>query len=144
MIFLFVCSTPPRRRLWLHHAVRSLLERRLSELRATFPMKVSCHVEIFFSMLGISTHFLLTVSFVMCLYFTSDMLMPDMCQMLLCRHTSIFFRRDVRSNQLSHPHSNRLAGMARKTRYLLRLSTLASAQNLERAPIDAFPDSRRA
>ena len=54
MIFLFVCSTPPRRRLWLHHAVRSLLERRLSELRATFPMNVSCHVAICFSMLGIS------------------------------------------------------------------------------------------
>ena len=35
MDFLFLCSTPPRRLLWLHHAVRSSVGRWSSNLRAT-------------------------------------------------------------------------------------------------------------
>ena len=66
MYFLFVCSTPPRRLLRLHHTVRSLVGRWSSELRVTFPMNVSCRVAICFSMLGISKNFLITVSFMMC------------------------------------------------------------------------------
>ena len=66
MDFLFVCSTPPRRRLWLHHAVSSLVGRWSSELRATFPMNFSYRFAICFSMLGISKNVFLTVSFVMC------------------------------------------------------------------------------
>ena len=54
MDFLFVCKTLPRHLLWLHHAVRSLLGRWLSELRATLPMNVSCIVAIYFLMQGIS------------------------------------------------------------------------------------------
>ena len=61
MGFLFVCSTPPRRPLWLHHAVISLVGRWSSELRATFLMNVSCRVAICFLILGISKNFLLTV-----------------------------------------------------------------------------------
>ena len=55
-----------------------------------------------------------------------------------------FLRRDVRSAKISHLHRSRLVGMARKMRYLLRLSILASDQNLERAHIDEFPTARRA
>ena len=54
MIFLFVCSTPTRRLLWLHHAVIILVGIWSSDLRATFPIKVSCRVVICFLMLGIS------------------------------------------------------------------------------------------
>ena len=66
MDFLFMFSTPPRSLLWLHHAVRSLLGRRSSELCASFTMKVSCLFAIYFLMLVILKNFLLTVSFVMC------------------------------------------------------------------------------
>ena len=66
MYFLFVCSTPARRFLWLHHAVRSLVGRCSSELRATFSIKVSYRVVICFSLLGISENFFLAISFVMC------------------------------------------------------------------------------
>ena len=68
--------------------------------------------------------------------------MPNMRRMLGCRNTSSFFRRDVWSAQISYPHINRLIGMASKIRYLLLLLTLASVQNLERAPVDAFSDAR--
>ena len=140
--FLFVCSTHPRRLLWLHHAVISMVGRWLSELRANFPIKVSCRVAIYYSMLGISNNVFLPVSFMMCWSFTSSILMPNMRRMLCCRNTSSFFRSDVQSDHLSHPHSNILMGMARNMRYLLWLLTLASVQNLVRAPIDAFPDAR--
>ena len=53
MDFLFVCSTPPCRLLWLHHAARSLVGGCSSELRVTLPMNVSCRVAIFSSMLSI-------------------------------------------------------------------------------------------
>ena len=66
MDFLFVCSTPSRCLLLLHHAVIILVGRWSSELRVTFPMNVSCCVSICFSMLGISKIFLPPVSFVMC------------------------------------------------------------------------------
>ena len=66
MDLLFLCSTPPRRFLWLHHAVIILVGRWSSELRATFPIKFRCRVAICFSMLGILNHFFLTVSFVIC------------------------------------------------------------------------------
>ena len=52
-----------------------------------------------------------------------------------------FFSRDVRSAQISHPHSNRLIVMARKMRYLLLFLTLDFVQNLARSLIDAFPDA---
>ena len=143
MDFLFVCNTPPRRLLWFHHAVRSLLGIWSSELRVTFPMNVSCHVAIFSSMLSISKYFLLTVSFVMRQSFTQVILMHSMRRMLWCRNTSSFSMRDFRSAQLLHPHSSRLIGMAREIRYLLWLLTLASVKNLARAPIDEFPAARR-
>ena len=95
MDFLFVCNTPPHRLLWLHHAVRSLVGRWSSELRVTFPMNVSCCVAIFSSMLSIPKNFLLTVSFVMRLSFTSVMMMPNMCRMLRCRNTSSFFKGGI-------------------------------------------------
>ena len=94
-------------------------------------------------MLVKSNNLFLTVSFVMCWYFTLDILMHNMRQMLQCRNISRLFRRDIRSAESSHPHSNRLTGMARKIRYLLRLTTLVSVQNVARAPIDEFPASRR-
>ena len=141
---LFVCSTTPRCLLWLHHTVRSLVGIWLSDLRATFPMNVSCRVAICSSMLSLSKKSLLTVSFVMRWSFNSVMMMPSMSQMLRCRNTSRFFRRNVWSAQISHTHSSRLMVMARKIRYLLRLSTLASVQNLARASIYAFPADRSA
>ena len=140
MDFLFVCSTLPRHLLWLHHSVRSLVGRWFSELCATFPIKVSCRVVIYFSMLGISKNSFLTVSFLMCWSFTSAIMMPYICQMLRCRNTSSYFRIDVRNAPLSHPHSNIFMVMARKKRYFLQLSTLESVHNLARSPIDAFPD----
>ena len=70
--------------------------------------------------------------------------MPSMRRMLQCRNMSIVFRRDVRSAQLSHTHSNRFMGMARNMRYLLQFLILASVQNLARAPIDTFTAARRA
>ena len=82
MDFLFMRSTPPRRLLWLHHAVRSLVGIWSSELRATLPIKVRCRVTIYFLMLGISKNFFLTVSFVMSCSFTSAILMPSMRRML--------------------------------------------------------------
>ena len=90
MYVLFVFSTPPRRLLWLHHAVRNLVGRWSSELSANFPIKVSCHVAIYFLMLGISNNFFLAVSFLMCRSFTSAILMPNICRMLQCRNTSNF------------------------------------------------------
>ena len=95
-------------------------------------------------MLGISKNFFLTLSFVMCWSFISAIMMHNMRQMLRCRNTSSFFGRDVRSAQLSHSHSNRLMGIARKIGYLLQFLTLASVQNLARAPIDEFSAARRA
>ena len=71
-------------------------------------------------------------------------MITNMPRMLQCKNTSSFFRKNVRSAQLSHPHSHILMGMARKIRYLLRLLILASVQNLARDPIDAFPAARRA
>ena len=109
-----------------------------------FQWRLSVVLPSIFLMLGISKYFHLNVSFVMCWSFTSVILMPTMRRMLQCRNTSIFFRRDVRSAHISHTHSNRLIGMAIKISYLLRLSSLASVQNLARAPIDAFPAARRA
>ena len=143
MDFLFVCSTPPRRLLWLHHAVRILVVRWSSELCTTFPMNDSYRVAICFLMLGISKNFLLTVSFVMCWSFTSVIIIPDMRRMLRCRNISRFFSRDVQSSQISHPHSKRLMGMVIKISYLLKLSTLTSIQTLARAPIDEFPADMR-
>ena len=113
------------------------------DLISTFPIKVSCRVVVYFSILGILKNFFFTVLFVMCWSFTSAILMPNIIWMLRFSNTSSFFRRDVRSPQLSHTHSNRFMGMARKIRYLLLLLTLASVQNLARAPIDAFPADRR-
>ena len=142
MDFLFVCNTPPRCLLWLHHAVRSLVGRGLSELRATFPMKISCCVAICFSVLGISKNFFLTVSFVMCWYLASAILMPNRRWMLRCSNTSSVFWRYVRSAHISYPHSNRLMGMARNMRYLLRFLTLSYVHNLVRDHIYEFPDAR--
>ena len=115
-----------------------------SDLRATLSIKVRCRDEIGFLMLGISKNFLLTVSFVMCWYLTSAILVPNMCRMLRCRNNLSFFRRDARSAHLSHPHSNILMEMSRKMRYLLQLSMLVSVHNLARDPIDAFYGARRA
>ena len=143
MDFLFVCITSPRRLLWLQDVVRSLVVRWSSDLRSTFPIKVNCCVAICFLILGISNNFFLAISFVMCWYFNSYILMPNMRQMLRLRYTSSFFRKDVRITQISHSHSKILIGMARKMRYLLQFSTLASVQNLARSPIDAFPADRR-
>ena len=59
--FLFVCNTPPRRLLWLHFAVRSLVGRRLSELRVTFPMNNPIkyhHKKINICFFGINTSYL--------------------------------------------------------------------------------------
>ena len=114
-----------------------------SELRATFPIKVRCRVAIYFLMLVISKNLFLTVSFVMCCSFNSSILMTSMLRMLQCRKTSSFFMRDVQSAQLSHPHSSKLMGMARKMRYLLQLSTLSSIHNLAMDPIDVLTDARR-
>ena len=88
MYFLFVCSTPPCRLLWLHHAVRSLVGIWSSDLRATFSIKDSCRVAICFTMLGISNNLFLNVSSVMCWSFTSAILMPNMRRMMWCRNTS--------------------------------------------------------
>ena len=82
MDLLFVCSTPLRCLLWFHHALRSLVGGWLSELRATLPIKVSCRVAVYFSVLGISKNFFLTVSVVMCCSFTSAILMPSIRRML--------------------------------------------------------------
>ena len=90
MDFLLVCSTPQHCLLWLHHAVRSLVGIYSSELRATFPINVSYHVAICFLMWGISKNFFPTVSFVMCWYFTSAILMPNIHRILWCRNTSSF------------------------------------------------------
>ena len=57
MDFLSVCSTPPCRILWLHHAVRILVVRWSSELCATFPMNLIFRVAICFLVLGISKQF---------------------------------------------------------------------------------------
>ena len=143
MYFLFMCSTPPHRFSWLHHAVRNCLGRWSSELHATFPMNVRCCVAICFLMLGISNSFRLTVSFVMCWSFTSVIIIPDMRRMLRCRNISRFFSRNVQSSQILHPHSNRLMGMVIKISYLLQLSTLASIQTLARDPFDEFPADMR-
>ena len=143
MDFLSVRSTPPRILLWLDSAVRSLVGRWSSELRATFPIKVSCCVAIYFLMIGISNNFFLIVSFVMCWSFASTILMPNMRRILRCGNTSSCFWSDVRSTHISHPLSNILMGTARKMRYLLQFLTLASVNNLERSPIDAFTAVRR-
>ena len=139
MNFLFVCSTPPRRFLWLHHAVRSLVLRWSSEWCVTFPMNGRCRVAICFLMLVISKNFLLTVSFVMCWSFTSVILIPNTRRMLRYKNISSFFNRDVRSSQISYPYINILMGIAKKIRYLLLLLALAYVHNLSRAAIDAFP-----
>ena len=110
MEFLFMCSTPPRSILWLHHAVRILLGIWLSEFRATFTIKVSCRVAICFLMLGISNNFFPTAIFVMCCYFTSVTLMPSMRRMVRYRKTSSLKRRDTQSAHLSHPHKSILVG----------------------------------
>ena len=136
MDFLFLCSTPPRCLLWLLHAVRIFVVRWSSELRTTFPINVSCRVAICFLMLVISKKSFLTVSFVICWYFTSSILMPNMRRILQFSNTSSFFRRDVWIAQISYPHSNILMGIARKIRYLLQLSALASVYNLAKDPID--------
>ena len=95
-------------------------------------------------MLGISKNFLLTFSFVVHCSLTSDLLMSNMRQILGCRNTSSLFRRDIQSSQLSHPHSNKLIGMARKMSYLLQFSMLASVYNLARDCIDTFPNAGHA
>ena len=140
--FLFMCSTPLHRLLWLHHVVRSLVGRWSSELFATFSIKVRCRVAICISMLGILKNFFLTVSFVMYWYFTSSILMPYMRQVLWCRNNSSFFRRDVHSAQLSHPHSNLLMGMTKNMRYSLRLLTPTSVHNLAMSPLYEFSSAR--
>ena len=139
--FLSVCSIHPSHLLWLHHAVRSLVGRCSSELRATFPMNVSYNVAICYLMLIISKKSSL-LSHLWCVD-----LSPQSCWCLVCvRWCGVgipqFFRRDFRSGQLSHTHSSRFMGMVRKISYLLQLSTLAYVQNLARAPIDAFPVDR--
>ena len=95
MYFLFMCSTPPRRLLWLHHAVRNLVGRWLSDLYATFPIKVSFRVAICFLMLCILNNFFLTISFVMCCSFISSIMMHSMCRMLRYRNASSLFGRGV-------------------------------------------------
>ena len=50
----------------------------------------------------------------------------------------------MRSDHISNYYNNKLMGMAINMRYLLRLLTLASAQNLARDTIDVFPDAMRA
>ena len=62
--------------------------------------------------------------------------MPSMSWMLRCTKNSIISRKDVRSAHLSHPCRIKLMGVERKIRHLLQFSTLASVQNLARAPID--------
>ena len=115
---------------------QSFVVKRSSELRATLPIKVGCNVTICFSILGILKNF------VMCWCLISAILMPNMCEMLRCCNNTFFKRSDVQNAQLSHPHINLLMGMARKTRYLLRLSKLASVKNLARSPIDDFTSAR--
>ena len=70
MDFLFMFIMSPRSLFWLHHAVRSFVGGWLSKLRVAFPIKFSCHVAICFSILVISMDLFLTVSFMMCWYFT--------------------------------------------------------------------------
>ena len=142
MEYLFVYSKPPHRLLWFYHKVRRVWGIWSLELRATWPIKVSCRVAICFLMLGILKNFLLTVLFVMCWSFTSAILMPNMRRMLQCSNTSSFFIRDAWISQFSHYYSNIFMGMARRLIYLLQFLTLGYVHNLARAPIDAFPDAR--
>ena len=60
MDFLFEWRTPPRLRLLLQHAVKSLVGNCWSELRTTFPMKVSWRFAIWFWMVGMLNNLSLT------------------------------------------------------------------------------------
>ena len=98
-------------------------------------MKVSCHIDIFCLMLVIMKILFLTVSFVMCYSFTTNILMPIMRHILWCRKTSTLFRRDTQRSHILHIHRNSRVGMASKLGRFMRVSTLVYDKNLCREPI---------
>ena len=93
---------------------------------------------------GYIKNIFLTVSFVMCCYFTVYIVMPKKFWIMWCKKISSLLKRDVRISQILYTHIIRLVGMSSKMRYFLQVSTLVSVQNLLRDPIDGFPDERRA
>ena len=106
MVFLLEWSTPPTRRLLLHHSVSSFVGSCLSDFWITFPMKVSFRLATF----------------------PCVVVNPSILMMLWCRKTSSLFRSDIRRAQLSHPHSRIFMVMARKINYFMRRSTDVSFQ----------------
>ena len=125
---LLDCRTPPRFLLWLQHADRSLVGSCKSELRTTFPVKLSWHFAILFWVVVVLKNLPLTSELVILSSFTSDIFIPKILLTFLCRNTSSLESRYARSAQLSLPQSIILHGIAIKIRYLYLRSTDALPQ----------------
>ena len=136
--FLLEWRTLPHFLLWLHHAVRSLVGSCKSELRTTFPIKVSWHFAIWFWMVGMLNNPLLTSALVIISSFTSDIFIFKIILTLLCRKTSNFESRYAQSAQIWPPQRSRLHGIDRKIRYLDLRSTEASSQKLNNTPMEVY------
>ena len=102
-------------------------------------MKVSCWLATWFCILGISKNLWWIVSFVIIPFFTYVIVTPRIILMLQCSKTSSLFRIETCRDQLSHPHSIRFMGMARKIKYFLRRSTYVSFQQWLNSPINEEP-----
>ena len=79
----------------------------------------SCHILICSLMLGISKNISPAVSFVICCYFVTYIMMPKMRQILQCNNTSNLLRRDVWSANILHSHGSSFVKMVRKMSYFL-------------------------
>ena len=78
---------------------------------------------------------LLILSFLMWSSRTSDILMPSMLLMLLCQKALSLSMWDWRRAHVSHPHSSRLAGIARNISCFARRSAYGFLQKCFRAPM---------
>ena len=112
--FLFVVRTPDLGRGLSTQGIRRSLGGWWSSALAILPRKVICRAVMSVFALGMSWKIFLILVFLMCSSITSDIFNPRMLRMLLCQNEFSLSMWDWWRAQFSHPHSSRLAGIARK------------------------------
>ena len=107
-----------------------------SEVRVTFPMKVSCRLAAWFWIICISKKSLTNNLICDSLPFTCVIVTLSIIMIIWWIKIFSLFRSETLRSHLSHPYSRRFVGMERNTRYFLQRSTDVSLQKWFNAPIN--------
>jgi len=112
------CGCPPFLGCWIHAAINCLGNRYSGSL-ASFPIHISCHFAIMFSIEGMLLNSLRICLFVILRASIFHMVTPSIFLMLLMWKLSSRLEASALIAQDSHPHSNVLTGRARYSHTLV-------------------------